>query len=126
MDYKKGDKVIVAIVKSSNASRYRDMNIKNIKEWTFEGEVVSSGKKYVTVEFKYGIEKFEVDNDYLQKYIRGGADYKLYHSLEDVKNEYEEEEIYDYLRSKFSLWSNRYLSLDTLRKIKDLIENDKK
>lgn len=53
MSYKKGDKVIVAIVGRSNASRYRDMNIKNINEWTFEGEVISSGKKYVTVEFNF-------------------------------------------------------------------------
>lgn len=125
MSYKKGDKVIVAIEKMSNASRHRDMSIKNIGEWTFEGEVIVSGKKYVTVEFGRGVEKFEVNNNYLQKYTYGGADYKLYHSLEDVKNEREKEEIYDYLRSEFSSWHNRYLSLDTLRKIKDLIESDK-
>lgn len=125
MEYKKGDEVIVAIIKGSNVSRYKDTSIENIKEWTYNGEVLSSGRKYVTVKFGYHVEKFEVENNYLQKCTCGGADYKLYKSIEDVLCEHEQEKLYDYLRSKFSSWSNPNISLDTLRKIKDLIENDK-
>lgn len=124
MEYKKGDEVIVAIIKGSNASRYKNMSIENIKEWTYNGEVVSSGRKYVTVKFGYHVEKFEVENNYLQKYTCGGADYKLYKSIEDILCEREQEELYDYLRSKFSMWSNPNISLDALRQIRNLIEGN--
>ena len=76
---KKGDKVIVAIEKGSNEARRMDMSVANIDNWTYEGTVISSGSKYITVEFNKDTLKFVVEDDYRNQWTRGGADYKLYH-----------------------------------------------
>lgn len=124
LDLKKGDSIVVAIEPSSNASRWIDMSVSNINNWTFDGVVVSAGKKYITVEFKGLTMKFVVDDNYRNKYNCGGADYRLYPTKEDVYNRFKSQELYDKIKRKFSNYKNAY-DLETLSKIWNLLESDK-
>jgi hypothetical protein len=123
LDLIKGQEVFIKIEKGSNAARRVDLSLDNIDEWVFSGAVVSIGRKYVTVKFKSGIEdKFEIDNDYKQHYAYGGADYKLYTSIQDIKDEKEFEDLYNYIKNEFigQPDSNKY-TLEKLKRIKEII-----
>ena len=127
LDLKKGDKVVLAIERGSNASRRVNMSLENISEWTRTGEVITVGRKYITVKMDTSweqIEKFEVEFDYRQKVSCGGSDYKLYVALEDIINERKAEKICDKLQSIFSSWSRPNISLSTLEKIEEMIDNE--
>lgn len=119
---KKGDSVVVAIEPTSNASRYVDMSIENIANWTYEGIVQSIGRKYITVEFRRSTMKFVIDDEYRNKYTYGGADYRLYPTLEDIHNKFKSQKLYDKIKSKFGGYRNTY-DLETLTKIWDLLED---
>lgn len=121
-NFKKGDSVVVAIEPSSNASRRVNMSIENINNWTYQGIVKSAGRKYITVEFKRGTMQFVIDDKFRNKYTYGGADYRLYPTLEDVYNKFKSEQLYDKIKRKFSGYTNPY-DLDTLTKIWDLLED---
>ena len=84
LNLKKGDKCCVAIIKGSNASRYKDMSLENIDNWTYEAEVTIINKKYITVKFGVNEEKFVIEDDYRNKYSCGGADWQLFNSKEEV------------------------------------------
>ena len=126
LNLKKGDKCCVAIIKGSNASKYKDMSLENIDNWTYEGEVISCGKKYITVKFGIKDEKFVIEDDYRNKYNCGGADWQLFESKQEViDNEKREHLLYDL----FGLKCNRKaiinnLSLDQLERIQDIIEEE--
>lgn len=123
---KKGDKVVVAIEPSSNASRGVNMSLSNINEWTYEGEVVTVSKKYITVKFLVSNSmKFVIEDNFRNKYVCGGADYILYPSLEDIYNKLKGEKLYITIKNKFSSYENKY-DLKTLEKILELLENDNK
>lgn len=124
LQIKKGDKVIIAIIKDSNASRYINMELENIDSWTFEGNVITVSKKYITVETQKGQIKFDIDDDYREKYIRGGADYKLYLSKDEIYNEIESENLYDEILSKLPRFGKPTLSLEALRAIKEIIDSE--
>lgn len=127
LDLKKGDKVVLTIERGSNASRRVNMSLENISEWTLTGEVITVGRKYITVKLNTSweqIEKFEVEFDYRQKVSCGSSDYKLYVSLEDIINERKAEKICDKLRSIFSSWNKPNISLSTLEKIEEMIDNE--
>ena len=93
LHFKKGDTCIVAIEPCSNASRRTDMSINNIANWTYEGEVITVSKKYITVKFNYETAKFEVDNDYRKKVSCGSNDHKLYASIDEVYTERKKKEL---------------------------------
>ncbi|MEG2289552.1 MAG: hypothetical protein RSC24_06255 [Clostridium sp.] len=122
LNLKKGDKCIVATEKMSNVSRRLDMGIRDIKNWTYEGEVISAGRKYITVKFGLKEEKFVVDDDYRQKWTCGGADYKLYQSIQEVYEEREIEELNMIIKGKFNMFGNPNYSLDQLRRIKAILD----
>ena len=123
LNFKKGDKCIVAIEEHSNASRHKDMSIDNINDWTYEGVVIASGKKYITVEFNNETSKFEVDNDYRKKVNYGSNDYKLFKDIQGVKDERELDSLIWSIRMCFDRMnkSNTKLTLDQLRRISNII-----
>lgn len=124
LNLKKGDKCIVAIERGSNASRYYDMHLNNIDEWTFEGIVKSAGKKYITVEFKNDTRKFCIEDNYREQYRVGGADYCLYKNKEEVFNTIKRENLLNELfGSSFNRSARvKNLTLDQLERINAIIE----
>lgn len=126
LNLKKGDKCCVAIIKGSNASRYKDMSLENIDNWTYEGEVTIISKKYITVKFGVNEEKFVIEDDYKNKWTYGGADWKLFNSKEEVINEEKKENL---LYDLFGLKCNRKekinnLTLNQLERIQAIIEGE--
>ena len=128
LDLKVGQKVTVKIEPMSNASRYVDMSLENIDDWCFEGEVTKVTNKYITVKFKCDEEKFSVEDDYRQKTIYGGADYKLYLNRQEVIDEKEANDIYYFIRYKFDGYgcNNNKFTLNQLRRIRDIIKEGEK
>lgn len=124
LNLKKGDKCIVAIEKNSNASRNKDMSLKNIENWTYEGEVISVGRKYITVNFgEYNTGKFEIDNNYRKKVACGTNDYILYQNIKQIKDEIECVELTAKIRGVFQYnYNAEGLTLDQLRKISDILD----
>ena len=127
LNLKKGDKCCVAIIKGSNASRYENMSLENIDNWTYDGEVVAVSKKYITVKFNdNSVEKFVIEDDYRNKYSCGGADWQLFNSKEEViYNEKRENLLYNL----FGLKCNRSkkinnLTLNQLERIQAIIEEE--
>ena len=121
---KKGDKVCIAIIKGSNASRFIDLSLENIDNWTKEVIVTTVNKKYITVD--YGKMKFEVENNYLEKVTCGGSDYKLYLNKEEVYNETKRENI---LCDLFGYGFDRKeklnkLTLEQLERINKIVEEN--
>lgn len=122
LNLKKGDPCIVAIEEGSNAARYKDMSIENIEKWTYNGEVISLGRKYVTVSFGCHTEKFEIDNDYRQKYVAGGSDYRLYEGLNEVYEDRENEGLWIDVRNFFSSYGKAKLPLEKTKEVLELIK----
>lgn len=124
LDIKIGDIVFIKVENGSNAARkITPMTVENIDRWLFEREVSAIGRKYITVKWSpWTEEKFNIEDDYRQKYTSGGADYKLYTSKQEVLDEMESEEIYLKLKSEFSNHMNkRPLTLDQLRRISKIV-----
>ena len=122
LDIKKGDTVFAKIEEGSNASRRITMTLDNLDEWVLEGIATSVGKKYITVKFnEYHEDKFVIEHDYRQKYTYGSADYKLYTSKQEILDEREATMIYRRLRNEFTSVNNKSLSLDQLRRIRDIV-----
>ena len=127
LNLKKGDTCCVAIIKGSNASRYKNMSLENIDNWTYDGEVVTVSKKYITVRFNdNSTEKFVIEDDYRNKYSYGGANWQLFNSKEEViYNEKREHLLY----VLFGLKHNRKkeinnLTLNQLERIQAIIKEE--
>ncbi|MGL6184802.1 MAG: hypothetical protein ACRC1T_05425 [Clostridium chrysemydis] len=123
LNLKKGDKCIMAIVEMSNASRRVNMRLENIKEWTWEVEVVSVGRKYITVKRNSYEYKFDMENNYYEKSIYS-PDYILYQNIKEIYEEKEAEAINDYIGSKIGQYGKPRLSLDKLKRIKNIIDEN--
>lgn len=124
LDIKKGDTVFIKVIEGSNASRnITPMTEENINRWLFKGEVLSIGRKYISVKFETGKEeKFKIDSDYRNKYTYGGFDYKLYVSRQEILDEKESERLYGDIKRDFSDWNNNNkFTLDQLRRISKII-----
>lgn len=111
LSFKKGDKCIIAIEEGSNLARYlNNLTLENIDEWTKECEIISVGRKYITIN---NGKKFDITNNYREKWDRGGANYKLYNNLQEVKNEYEAKRLSIQIFNK----ADCNLTLDQLKRI---------
>ena len=122
LNLKKGDKCIVAIEPMSNAARRVDMSLNNIDNWTYEGEVVSIGRKYITVSWGCNKSKFCINSDYREHYISGGSDYKLFKNIQEVYDEREAERLNDDIKNMLGSYGKPVFSLDKLRKIKKILD----
>jgi len=126
LDLKVGQKVVVTIIKRSNASRHKDMSLENIDNWCFDGEVTKIGRKYITVKWdKWSEEQFSIENDYNNK-TDYSCDYKLYLNKEEIIKERKADELYNEIKTHFSGWGgNENFSLDQLERIINIINENK-
>ncbi|XZH79289.1 hypothetical protein ACSW8S_15560 (plasmid) [Clostridium perfringens] len=119
---KKGDTVAVYI----NVDNYECLNMKvaldNVDEWCFDGEVMSVGRKYITVKFKDMCKKFDINNYYRSLFKEGEESYSLCDSKEWIIEQILRVEILLELNEFFSKIDNN-ISLDKLRLIKQIIES---
>ena len=121
---KKGDTVAVAIERGSNAARGVTFTLDNIDEWTYLGKVITISKKYITVSFgSENAMKFVVEDSFRNKYNRGGADYKLYDSIDTIYKNFKAEKLYNNIKSKFSSYENIY-PLELLEEISKLLDSN--
>lgn len=126
---KVGQKVVVKIEEMSNAARnlgLEGMTLDNIDKWCVNGEVTKIGRKYITVKFnKWNEEQFSIEDDYRQKYTLGGANYKLYLNKEEIINDFKANKIYVSIQYYFSSYKNSRFTLDQLKRIKEIIDENK-
>ena len=130
MNYKENDKGVlimkvgdkVYLLPSGNATRHiKDSLVNHI----IETEIVSIGRKYVTVSFWNGM-KFKLDET-----CRGGyaekteysCDYYMYESKQEILDMLETNELNSKIKSYFSIDTRKKLSLEQLRKIIEIIES---
>lgn len=125
---KKGDNVIVSIIKGSDRARGIDMSFNNIEDWIYPGEVLSATNRYINVMIKQldKVEKFDIELDYKQKVTRGSSNYKLYTSINEIADEEKSKMITEYLQKVFNPYSGVHLSLGALEKIKDIVDKELK
>lgn len=120
LNLKKGDKCIMAVRQKSTFASRLNIRLDNIDKWTWEVEVVSIGRKYVTVKRADGSEyKFDIEKDYIEK-SNTSPDYVLYQKLQEVYDIQEYEELSNYIRRKINNMAD--LNLDQLKRIKSIIE----
>lgn len=105
------------------------INVARYNKSIREGEILKVGRKYFEVglvykdgtvmksrPYKYHIEDLTQKTDYC-------ADYNLYLNKQDILDKKEKSRLYMQIEKYFSRWSsNKDLSLDKLRKIKDILE----
>lgn len=121
LNLKVGENVFVTLY-GGNITRRKDMSLKNIDNWCFNGEVVSVGRKYIKVKFKGMIDTFVIENDYEQKYTCGCPDYKIYLSKEEIVEERRSAELYSKVKMLFSSYTNPYgYSSEDLEKIIEIL-----
>ena len=94
----------------------------NVDEWCFDGEVISVGRKYITVKFKDMCKKFDINNYYRSLFKVGEESYSICDSKEWIEEQVLRVEILLELNEFFSKIDNN-ISLDKLRLIKQIIES---
>lgn len=83
-----------------------------------ETEIVKVGRKYFEVD--RGIErKYKIDT--LELVSKYSPDYELYFSKQEILDEYEYENLFSKIQSKFAYWVKMDLTLDQLRRIVKII-----
>ncbi|MDF2881298.1 MAG: hypothetical protein K0R54_1855 [Clostridiaceae bacterium] len=127
-EFIRGQIAYMMVEEKSNAfHRIKEgMTLENVGEWLLECKVISVGKKFITVEYgtyKNLNMKFVVANDYREHYTVGCSNYKLFSKRQNALDEKESIALYDELRKNyFSDYINK-LSLDKLKRIKDILES---
>jgi len=105
-----------------NARYIKDDIMNHLEEW----EIIKVGRKYVTVRLpnsNTGEIKFDME-DHRQVVNCGGCYWELYLSVQEILDEAESERISYKLRNVFSGYGKSYLSLDKLRRIQDIIDEE--
>lgn len=125
LNLKKGDKCIVAREWTGRTVREGFTRLDNVEKWTWEVEVISVSKKYITVDFNGTKEKFDIDFDYQQKVNRGESNYKLYTTREEVLNRIKANQLHGEIKSKFSEFGDTKYTLDQLERIMTIINENK-
>lgn len=120
LNFKKGDKAVMVVEPTSNKAR-RLLKMETVlTDWFEEIEIQSVSKKYIT---STNGKKFVIADDYREKYLEGGADYKLYESkekwLEEQRKKHLKEAIIDLIKNDI----NEELSTDLLEKIYNLLKS---
>lgn len=124
LNLKKGDKCIVAREWTGRTVSYGFTRLDNVEEWTWEVEVITVSKKYITVDFNGTKEKFDIDFDYQQKVSRGESDYKLYMTREEVLNRIKANQLHSSIKSKFEGCGNKKYTLNQLERIMAILNED--
>lgn len=127
-DFKVGNKVYLKIIAGSNRAWRLKNKETTIDDWIVEAEVVSVGRKYITVKLDdrgFHTEKFDITNGFRHYYNIGGADYNLLLSKEGVYEEEERKSLYSNIKDMyFNSFGNgkEKISLDKLKRIKAILE----
>lgn len=114
-DFKKGQIVYV-----SRRSYYG----RKIPKEIIQGEVVSIGSKYISVQIGlWDVRKFEINNNFHECVTAGSADYELYLSEQAIRDDEEKYEIVQLIKDQYNQYScYTDLTIDQLRRIKKIIE----
>jgi hypothetical protein len=88
-----------------------------------ESVVTKVGKKYFNVSPEY-LRRFSLDT-MLQDCGNWTAEYKAYLSKQEILDEREKYELYDYLRKTyFDMYSRKNIKLETLRAIREVLNKE--
>ena len=123
LNLKKGDKCIMAMTSSNFRSRNIKMTLDNIKEWTIECEVISIGRRYVTVKEGRSEYKFDIDNNYREK-SNYSPDYILYQNIQEIFDERDADDLNEYIRNRIGQYGSARFSLEKLKRIKEIIDEE--
>jgi hypothetical protein len=97
------------------------INISRYSKEVIEGTIEKIGNKYIDVKFgrtyKYQIEDLRQKTEYAE-------DYYLYLDKQQIFDEEESESLIRDIKLKFSGWGNVSLTLDQLRRIKVIIDEN--
>lgn len=124
LNLKKGDKCIVAREWTGRTVRDGFTRLDNVEEWTWEVEVVTVSKKYITVNFRGTKEKFDIGFDYQRRVNYGESDYKLYMTRDEVLNRVKANQLHGKIKSKFSEYGDTKYTLDQLERIMAIINEN--
>lgn len=124
LNLRKGDKCIVAREWTGKTVRNGFTRLDNVEEWTWEVEVITVSKKYITVDFKGRKEKFEIEFDYQQKVNYGSSDYKLYMTREEVLDRIKANQLHSNIKSKFEGFGNTKYTLDQLERVMAILNEN--
>lgn len=113
----KGQTAYVKIM--GNASRY--IKSDNPEDYIEEVIVTSVGSKFITVERGYNTIKFDMEGNQVTQYCR---DYRLYVSKQDIIDEIELDKLSSKIRRKFEGYGRCDFTLDQLRRIDAIINED--
>jgi len=101
LDLKVDQKVIVKIIDGSYYSKNKDMSLKNINEWCYDGEVTKIGRKYITVKWNEIYEyQFSKEDNYRDK-TDCSYNYQLYLNKEEIIEEEKAEGLYRNIRNTY-------------------------
>lgn len=97
----------------------KDLN--TIADWTTPAVVEKVGKKLITVKSEDDeIIKFEIEEDYRKK-SAGASNYKLYESIEAIKEEVTNHNMHSDIKDKFSQLNEYPFTIDQLKRIMSII-----
>lgn len=125
-DFKKGNIAYLRIIKGSNAYRYiSEQDRNNPEKLIKECEIISVGKKYVTVleigkSRGFAELKFDMTDNFYQK-TDYSADYELYSNKQDAINQIEVETLMPLIRDKLAFSSIKRIGYEKIKKIYDIL-----
>lgn len=117
-DFTKGQKVYLYLV--GNSVRYA----KTKEDRIVEAEVISVGRKYITVRRMHYDIRFDINNNFRHVYEYGGADYILFLTKQDIYAMLERKEKLTYIKNFFRTENSGMhdkLSRDELNTIVDIL-----
>lgn len=125
-DFKKGNIAYLRIIKGSNAYRYiSEQDRNNPEKLIKECEIISVGKKYVTVleigkSRGFAELKFDMTDNFYQK-TDYSADYELYSNKQDAINQIEAETLIPLIRDKLAFSSIKRIGYEKIKKIYNIL-----
>ena len=125
-DFLKGNIAYLRIIKGSNAYGYiSEQDRNNPEKLIKECEIISVGKKYVTVleigkTRGFAEVKFDFTDNLYQK-TDCSADYELYLTKQDAVNQIEAENLMPLIRDKLAFSSIKRIGYEKIKKIYDIL-----
>ena len=105
----------------NNARRIKDNIINHIEEW----KIRIIGRKYITVSRDDSLSyTIKFDKEDRKQFTNYGSDWELFFSIQDIKDNIETDRLSWIVKNFFSGYGNIKLSLEKLRKIQDIINEE--
>ena len=127
LDLEVGQEVIIADTNDGLRSlkNSEGISLDNIEKWTKRGIVIKIARIYITVKIGLLEYRYDKNSNYIEK-----SDYnstsKLYLSLDEIREEWASEILYNTIANSFSKYNfnNCELTLGQLKRIKAIIEEE--